>query len=1604
MFRKHLGFRKKSSNETAQPQPPRATPEFLDPNDNSRGRTNSNQENYNSSTKSLTLESERSISPNSQVLKKTEVLADPLGLNVIYSPENGHKVDIVFIHGLGGTSRLSWSKHKDPDLFWPLTFLPLEPDVCLARILTFGYNANIRKASNTGTSVLDFAKDLLFDLKYAKNGEMEELNMGSVPIIFVVHSMGGLIVKEAYMQGQNDPEYEGIIKAVSAITFLSTPHRGSNLADTLNRILQSTFITNSKQHISELARNSFTLQKLNEQFRHIAPRLDIVSFYETQPTSIGLKNARVMVLERDSSVLGYPGETSKPLDADHHSVCKYDSPKDPNYITVRNVLKSLVSKIITSARAKEPLPKSRRESQDLKSALAITEMPDVDYIFFRDQWVPGTSDWILLDQAYLEWVNTPQQTPQLLWLHGGAATGKSVLSSFLINNLIEQGACCQYFFIRFGDQNKRTVSTLLRSLAFQMAQQIPEFYDEVIQLANEAIKFETADSRTIWERIFKSILLKMNPTQPIYWIIDGVDEADNPRAILKLISESFSSNLPLRVLLVSRKTSELTAVFSKLPPKLNLNTISIDGHLSGLRHYILQELNMPGTAEFMEKVIERVLGGAQNNFLWVRLAVEKLNLCHIEADVERALQELPIGMEALYDRMALSISQNASPTDKALALAVLECVTCSLRVLTVAELSQALDKDTQQVLDFQRSIGDLCGGFVVIDNSGNVAMIHQTAREYLLGGKNRPFQVDRNSAHEQMFLSCLKSLTAVGLRTKINRDQKPEYLDYAASSWSTHLISVRIDSDKVLAVLQMFLKGNFVLTWIQIITIQKQLRVLVQSSRHLSKYANKRREYDSLRHPLDRQIVEQELVDSWAIDLVKIVGKFGTNLQRNSESIYKLIPPFCPQNSSVYKLFGKKEVRNLMVSGLSNNDWDDSLARISLGFGVYASTISAAGSRIAIMASSGSVFIYNSSTFEETVTIKHGERLYRMEMNSTATLLATYGYRTTKIWEISTGNCKLYVSNIESRPRPLAMLFSNNNSTLLVATDDKRIRSLDLTESEPVWQLMAELEEPELEGHFLNASSYMALNNEGTLVAVAYRGHPLSAWEIDGPEHIGHCWRTRDELARGEVIQAVWLPYSSEVLGLYIEGVVFKWSPYGDDTSELSTGASRLALSRDGNIFVTGDVHGSVKVYSTQDFTLIYQLTSQDRVIGLAFGPDPCRFYDIRDSYTNVWEPNALMRLTEQTEKGSDSNSETESISQVSMVSMSLSRKISPVTALSSSPIGRFYCCGTEEGTVHLYELQRGKVADLHVSKSFMSIEKMSWSNDGRYICFSDSSKRIFIKSVKLGKQSPAGAVETNIEIPMNIITKGPVIQLLFQPDSSHLLVYTSSTLSIISMASFSIVHTLEWKGAECKWIVLPDDPTLILGVGPGTIRTLDWSLAERQRLSFSNGDQSTFVTTNLPDLDVVDRVVVTRDKKHVLVELSSSGEASRRKVFFLLGISTLSLEESNQGNPILSLPLPPSFSSTIAIPLSFLSRERLVYLSKDFSICSMQLPGLAHQNSSTNASNMKPMEDRKLLFSLPSDWINRDCLALSSIWNAERSFLCPRNGEVAVIRSSALV
>lgn len=67
--------------------------------------------------------------------------------------------DFVFVQGLGGGSRSTWTTHGEPALYWPAGWLPNDHGFRDVGIYSFGYDANREKESLT--NIQDFSKGLL---------------------------------------------------------------------------------------------------------------------------------------------------------------------------------------------------------------------------------------------------------------------------------------------------------------------------------------------------------------------------------------------------------------------------------------------------------------------------------------------------------------------------------------------------------------------------------------------------------------------------------------------------------------------------------------------------------------------------------------------------------------------------------------------------------------------------------------------------------------------------------------------------------------------------------------------------------------------------------------------------------------------------------------------------------------------------------------------------------------------------------------------------------------------------------------------------------------------------------------------------------------------------------------------------------------------------------------------------------------------------------------------------------------------------------------------------------------------------------------------------
>jgi hypothetical protein len=101
-----------------------------------------------------------------------------LGLKIMHEPDpsspTSNVVDIIFVHGLGGSARDTWT-HPSSKVFWP-SLLHEDETFSDARISTFGYDSNFTNifAPNNVLDISDFAKQLLdcLDLHYEKYGDV----------------------------------------------------------------------------------------------------------------------------------------------------------------------------------------------------------------------------------------------------------------------------------------------------------------------------------------------------------------------------------------------------------------------------------------------------------------------------------------------------------------------------------------------------------------------------------------------------------------------------------------------------------------------------------------------------------------------------------------------------------------------------------------------------------------------------------------------------------------------------------------------------------------------------------------------------------------------------------------------------------------------------------------------------------------------------------------------------------------------------------------------------------------------------------------------------------------------------------------------------------------------------------------------------------------------------------------------------------------------------------------------------------------------------------------------------------------------------------------
>ncbi|KAK0716522.1 Alpha/Beta hydrolase protein [Apiosordaria backusii] len=198
--------------------------------------------------------------------------------------------------------------------------------------MTFQYESKVWH-NTSKASVASVAEQLLGLLQTKRRA------LGSDgPIVFVVHSLGGIIIKQAISTANDihNQTFRDIADATRGIVFFGTPHRGSDAAKTLDPVHKITAVGWTRMRfLSLLTPHSHELRDISDDFRHVAQRYALVTFYE-QHIHPGLRD---LIVDKASSVMGIAHEDIMMLGGNHSSMCKFFQ-DDPRFDTVWMAIES----------------------------------------------------------------------------------------------------------------------------------------------------------------------------------------------------------------------------------------------------------------------------------------------------------------------------------------------------------------------------------------------------------------------------------------------------------------------------------------------------------------------------------------------------------------------------------------------------------------------------------------------------------------------------------------------------------------------------------------------------------------------------------------------------------------------------------------------------------------------------------------------------------------------------------------------------------------------------------------------------------------------------------------------------------------------------------------------------------------------------------------------------------------------------------------------------------------------------------------------------------------------------------------------------------------
>jgi hypothetical protein len=205
---------------------------------------------------------------------------------------------------------------------------------------------------------------------------------------------------------------------------------------------------------------------------------------------------RVTFLGKDSTTKKLIDELNRTLESEQRYTVGVTYATTQRIEEVVKATDEKVNRALETIEADKDKKALAEDESRLRNTLSGTSAPaDVEEIFVRNERVllQGTGAWLENETFFRAWMN---REAVILWIFGGPGSGKSFLSTRLIQLLRETNGDedpVAYFFVKENNENLRDANILLKTLAWQIATQDDEFRKHAVAVCRERSRTITAD-------------------------------------------------------------------------------------------------------------------------------------------------------------------------------------------------------------------------------------------------------------------------------------------------------------------------------------------------------------------------------------------------------------------------------------------------------------------------------------------------------------------------------------------------------------------------------------------------------------------------------------------------------------------------------------------------------------------------------------------------------------------------------------------------------------------------------------------------------------------------------------------------------------------------------------------------------------------------------------------------------------------------------------------------------------------------------------------------------------------------------------------------------